>query len=314
MRGTGMRAAIATFLAAALLAVAPAGIAQQASFFRIGTAGTGGTYYPMGSLIADAISAPPGAKPCDQGGSCGVPGLVASAIGSAGSVANALAIEQGKLESGFVQGDVASWAYRGTGKWTAPPATKLRAISNLYPETLQLVATRESGIVSVADLRGKTVSLDEPESGTKVDAELVLAAAGLKPLDIRARHMAIDKAADAMRLGSLDAFFFMGGYPATTISELARQKPIRIIPIEGPLAQSILAAYPFFSTGILLAHSYEGQEKPVPTLTVGAQWLTSADQPEALIHDITAACGARRRSGDCWRGPDAAARSGWKMP
>lgn len=278
----------ATILALAILVAGPVALAQEIGFFRIGTAGTGGTYYPVGSLIAEAISAPPGSKPCDPQRRCGVPGLVASAVGTEGSVANALAIQHGRLESGFVQGDIANWAYRGTGPWTQPAATRLRAIANLYPETLHLIAREGSGIDAVSDLRGKRVSLDEPDSGTRVDAELVLGAAGLNVADLSAQYLSVERAAEAMRAGQLDAFFFIGGHPAAAISELASQSQIRVIAIDGRLAQKILSAYPFFSSGLLLAGTYAGQDKPVPTLTVGAQWLVSADQPEALVHDITA--------------------------
>lgn len=284
-----MRAAILAAVAGAALLGAASVAAQETTFFRIGTAGTGGIYYPLGGLMADAISAPVGSKPCDQGGSCGVPGLVASAIATEGSVANAAAIQDGRLESGFVQGDVAAWAFRGSAPWTAAPATKLRAIANLYPETMHLVATEASAIATIADLRGRSVSLDEQDSGTRIDAELVLGAAGLKDTDLQAQYLSVSEASDAMQQGTLEAFFFMGGYPAPAISELASQVPIRIVPIDGPLAQTILATYPFFSPGVLPTESYQGQENPVPTLTVGAQWLTSSDQPEPLIYAVTAA-------------------------
>ena len=84
--------------------------AQDMSFFRIGTGGTAGTYYPIGGLLANAISNPPGSRSCEEGGSCGVPGLVASALSSNGSVANINGIAGGTLESGFAQSDVATWA------------------------------------------------------------------------------------------------------------------------------------------------------------------------------------------------------------
>ena len=116
--------AVRALLAAALLlwfggAATRLGQAQDMQFFRIGTGGVTGTYYPIGGLIADIISNPPGARPCDKGGSCGVPGLVAIAQSSNGSVANVDAIRSGALESGFAQSDVAHWAYTGTGIYKA---------------------------------------------------------------------------------------------------------------------------------------------------------------------------------------------------
>src|SRR5216683_7015820 len=94
---------------------------QDITFFRIGTGGTVGTYFPIGGLIANAISNPPGSRPCNDGGSCGVPGLVATSVASNGSVANAAAIGAGTAQSGFVQSDVAFWAYNGTGVYDGRP-------------------------------------------------------------------------------------------------------------------------------------------------------------------------------------------------
>ena len=149
--------------------------AQDMQFFRIGTGGTAGTYYPIGGLIANAISNPPGSRACEEGGSCGVPGLVATAVASNGSVGNVNSINGGTLEAGFSQSDVAYWAQTGTGLWEGQPAVeKLRLIANLYPESIHLVARKDAGIASVADLKGKKVSLDEPGSGTLVDAKIIL--------------------------------------------------------------------------------------------------------------------------------------------
>jgi TRAP transporter TAXI family solute receptor len=164
--------------------------AQEPQFFRIGTGGTAGTYYPIGGLIGNAISIPLGSRPCEEGGSCGLPGLIATALSSNGSVANVNAIAGGALESGFVQADVATWARSGTDIWEEEPAVKnLRAIAKLYPETIHLVASAENGIAGVDDLADKTVSLDELGSGTLVDARIILEAYGLSEDDIDAQFL-----------------------------------------------------------------------------------------------------------------------------
>ena len=111
LKNSGRMAALAVCAGVATGSV----YAQEMSFFRIGTGGTAGTYFPIGGLLANAISNPPGARACDEGGSCGVPGLVATAVASNGSVANINAIAGGSLESGFSQSDVAYWAHTGTG-------------------------------------------------------------------------------------------------------------------------------------------------------------------------------------------------------
>ena len=96
-------------------------MAQDLKFFTIGTGGTAYTYYPVGGVIANAISKPPGSRPCEEGGSCGVDGLIASAVSSRGSVDNVNAISSGLRNSGFAQSDVAYWAYTGTGTMEGQP-------------------------------------------------------------------------------------------------------------------------------------------------------------------------------------------------
>ena len=137
------RGVVAAF--AGIVAVgASIAFAQAPAFFRIGTGGTAGTYYPIGGLIANAISG---------AGDKGVPGLVATAVSSNGSVANINAIQSGSLESGFTQSDVAYWAHTGTGLYDGKGKVEdLRLIATLYPETIHLVARKDAGIKSVADL------------------------------------------------------------------------------------------------------------------------------------------------------------------
>ena len=241
-----------TLLAAAALGLA--GVlgasladAQQMSFFRIGTGGTSGTYFPIGGLIANAISNPPGSRECDKGGSCGVPGMIATAVASNGSVANINGIVSGSLESGLSQSDVAYWAWSGTGVWEGKPKVEdLRAIAGLYPETIHLVARKGAGIKSPADLKGKRVSLDEPGSGTLIDARIVLAAYGLTEKDLKPEYLKPNASGDRLRDGALDAFFFVGGYPTGAISELATSSGIELVPITGPEAKKIIAENKFF--------------------------------------------------------------------
>ena len=260
----------------------------EVSFFRIGNGSTAGTYYPIGGIIATAISNPPGGAPCAEGGACGVPGLLASALASAGSVENVENVGKGAVESGFAQADVAYWAQTGTGNFAGlPPIENLRAIANLYPEALHIVARGDAGIDSIADLRGKRVSLDEPGSGTLVDARLVLDAAGLSDADLTVMHLPATRAAAAMREGKLDAFFFVGGYPSPAISQLAGQAHVKLVPIDDAVATRLLGAETFFIRDTVPQGTYRGMEGDVATLSVGALWITRADQPDDLIYAIT---------------------------
>jgi TRAP transporter TAXI family solute receptor len=261
----------------ALIIAGGTAFAQQ-SFFRIGTGGTSGTYYPIGGLIANAISAT---------GENGVEGLVATAVSSNGSVANINAIQSGASESGFSQSDVAFWAHSGTGLYDGKPKVDdLRLIATLYPETLHIVARADAGIASVADLKGKRVSIDEPGSGTIVDARLVLAAYGLTEKDITPEYLKPGPSGEKMRDGALDAFFFVGGFPAGAITELAASTKITLVPVSGPEAEKLIADNQFFAVNTVPAETYTGVGE-MQTISVAAQWVTSAKQPDDLVYNIT---------------------------
>jgi TRAP transporter TAXI family solute receptor len=148
--------------------------------------------------------------------------IVVTAQASNGSVANVNGINGGAMESGFSQADVATWAQKGTGIYEGKPNVPgLRLIANLYPESVHVVVKKGSGIKSVADLKGKRVALDEPGSGTIVNARAILAAYGVSEKDIKPEYIKPNQAGDKMKDGSLDAFFFTGGAPAGAIAELA---------------------------------------------------------------------------------------------
>lgn len=271
------------------LGIAGTAVAQELKFFTIGTGGTAYTYYPVGGVIANAISKPPGSRECGQGGSCGVDGLIASAVSSRGSVDNVNAIMSGLRNSGFAQSDVAYWAYTGTGTMEGKePAKDLRTIAALFEEHIHLVAMADSGINSVADLKGKRVSLDEPGSGTYVDANLILEANGLSLDMVTAEALKGNAASEALRNGKIDAFFVVAGYPTGSLVELASAASIKLVPIEGAGAEALTEKYGFFAASDIPEGAYEGVGT-TPTVAVGAQWFTSAAEDEELIYNITKA-------------------------
>ena len=273
----------------ALLGGASPAETQEMRFFRIGTGGVAGTYYPIGGLIADIISNPPGARPCNEGGSCGVPGLVAIAQSSNGSVANVDAIKSGELDSGLAQSDIAYWAYTGTGIFKDQGKIEnLRAIASLYPESVHLVARKDAGIETVRDLRGKRVSLDEPGSGTLVDARIILEAYGLSEADIQAEHVQSSEAVSQIRDNQLDAFIIVAGYPTGSVAELCSSVGCKLVPIDGPEVDRLLERYRFFTREVIPAGAYEGIDA-TPTISVGAQWLVGAEVDEDLVYGITKA-------------------------
>lgn len=266
-----------------------AGAAAETTYFRIGTGSTGGTYFPIGGLIANAVSSPPGSRACDRGGSCGVSGLIAVALSTQGSVENVDSIADGRLESGLTQSDIAYWAYNGAGIYRVKGRVEsLRAIANLYPESLHLVVRKDSGIRRVADLRGKRVSLGPKASGTRVDAAIVLEGHGLRADNIVPHYLKPGPAGDRLRAGKLDAFFFVAGYPAAAIATLADETDIALVPISETAAMRIRMRFPFLSGGVIPTGVYRGVGE-TPTLSVGAQWVVAASVDEEIVYGLTRA-------------------------
>jgi hypothetical protein len=261
--------------------------AEEMQLFRIGTGGVTGTYYPIGGMIAHAISNPPGDRPCEQGGSCGPSGLVIIAQSSNGSVANVEGIQRGSLESGFVQSDIAYWAYSGTGAFSNDtPFRELSSIANLYPESIHIVARRGSGIKRVRDLIGKRVSLDEPGSGTLIDAELVLSEYGISRDDFQVEFIKPGLAMQRIRDNKLDAFFIVAGYPTKAVALLAADSGVNLIPIDGPEAERLVARYRFFAQNGIPQGVYPGIPH-IETISVGAQWIVASSTDAELVYEIT---------------------------
>ncbi len=262
--------------AALLIAVGvTAAVAQTPAFFRIGTGGTAGTYYPVGGMIANAISNPPG--------------LVSTAVASNGSVANVNAIVGGNMESGFSQADVAYWAFSGTGSFDGKPKVEeLRTIANLYPESVHIIVKK--GVAkTVADLKGKRVSLDEPGSGTLINAKAILAAYGITEKDIKPEYVKPNQAADKLKDGSIDAFFITGGYPLAAVSELVTATGgVEILPLTGPEADALMKSAPFFAADEIPAGTYK-DIGAVKTLAVGAQWVTSSKISNDVVYAVVKA-------------------------
>ncbi len=280
-------------------------------FFRIGTAAITGTYFQIGAEIANAISKPPGARDCDRGGSCGVPGLVAVAQATEGSVANVLGVGQGQIEAAFSQADVATWAYRGDAPVITPskacrtaptppqngvallaktgPIRNLRVIAALYPEAVHIVARVGSGIRTLTDLKGKIAALGEAGSGTLAETRLVLHAAALQECQIKAQYLRLSDATALIENKKLDAFFMMAGAPVPAITEAASMERVRLVPIAGKQRDAMLHAYPFITATIIPGATYPAIDSETPTVAVPALFLTSAAVPDDLVYGITKA-------------------------
>lgn len=283
-----------TLIAFAALATAMAfgtAQAQEMKFFKIASGSAGGTYFPMAGILANAVSNPPGSRPCEKRGSCGVPGLVAIAMSANGSVANVNSIQSGAVDSGFVQSDVTYWAYTGTGVFAGkPPLKKLRVIANLFPEHIHIVVRKDSPFQKLTDLKGKRIGIGLQASGAKVGAVLILEAHGMKEnVDYQAEYLNSKQSIDRIRDGQLEAMITVTGYPQSAISELATTVGARLLSISQDMADAVKKVAPFYSDAKIPAGVYQGIDTDTKTIAVGAQWLVSADTSDDLVYAITKA-------------------------
>jgi hypothetical protein len=257
--------------------------------FQISTGSTSGTYFPVGEVLAQLLSHPPGVARCEAVYLCGPAGLVMSTRASEGSVANVLAVNTGMVSSGLAQSDVVALAVAGEGPFRkAGPATSLRVIANLYGEDVHLLAGKNANIKSVADLRGKRVGLSTEGSGTIVTARAVLAAYRVPEKSITANHDGAERALALMQQGKLDAMFFVGGTPVSLLSQVLEENTAVLVPIDGAGRKRLLAKEPYLNAHAIAQGTYGGTPA-VDTVSVDALWITAATEPDAEIYGITKA-------------------------
>jgi TRAP transporter TAXI family solute receptor len=277
--------------AAVLAAVAfgTSAFGQETSFFRIGTGGAGGTYYPIGGLIANAISNPPGSRPCEEGGSCGVPGLVAIAQSTNASVHNNSAVQSGGMEAGLTGSSTLYAQFKGLGDFEGKAAQDLRVIANLFPEEAQIVLPLDSEIDSIEDLRGKSVSIGEAGSGLQVAALEILANFGITSDDFTPVELNNAQAAERLADGQIDAYFAMAGTPTAAIVQLASTSGMKLLSFSDAELDKIEASFPYYARTVIPADTYEGQDEPVETFGINTILATNANLSDDLIYKVTKA-------------------------
>ncbi|MCG8625173.1 MAG: TAXI family TRAP transporter solute-binding subunit [Proteobacteria bacterium] len=273
---------------AGLLMVGQA-FAQDAQFFRIGTGSAGGTYFPIGGTIANGISAPPGARACDKGGQCGVPGLIAIAQSTTASVFNNAAVQNGELEAGLAAADVTRSMYRGEGKFEGKAHPKLRIVANLFPEDLHLVLPKGDSIGDLGDLKGKRVGIAQAGSGTQVAVLQMLDAWGVNRDNIDEAELNNSQSAEQLADGQLDAYFYAAGWPVAAMVQLASTKGMDLHSFSRRDLRKINDIIPAYIPSEIPAGVYEGVDYDVKTPAVSALLVVSSDLSTDLVYGITKA-------------------------
>jgi TRAP transporter TAXI family solute receptor len=265
---------------AALTAGLASGVvnAQERVFFGIATGGTGGTYYPLGGMLAQVIS---------NSGEVNGKKLSATAETGNASVSNAGLLGRGAIESAFVAADVLDAAYNGKNQFEGKAITNLRALGALYPETVQLVA--QPGVNRFEDLKGKSVSSGSPGSGQWQLLGDLLTAHGMTRDDIKEDYSSFSQSAEKLKDGNLDASLITAGSPTSSIVELSNGHDVNIVPLNGAAIKKLQITQPYYASTLLPAGTYKGIDKDVETLAVRAIWATHADLSEDIAYAVTKA-------------------------
>ena len=266
------------FIAIALVLVMALGLVacgNAGTKMTMGTGGSAGTYYAFGGVLGKQIDTDTSVK--------------VTVVTSDGSKANILGIDAGDYQMGTVQSDVMAYAWEGTRSFEEDgKIDSFRVIGGLYAEAVQL-ATVNPEIKTVADLKGKKVSIGAPSSGVYFNAVDVLSAAGLTVDDIDAQYQDFAASADALKDGKIDAAFIVAGAPTTAISDLSVSKDVYMVPIDGEIAAAMKESNPFYTEYVIPAGTYAGQEADVTTMAIKATLIVSANASEEDVYNIAKA-------------------------
>ncbi len=247
-------------------------------YVKIATGSPTGIYYTAGIAIADLINSDTQEKNLDV-----------FVKATPGSNYNIDAISEGKFEFGFAQADKTYQASHGIGQWKNAPQSKLRVVCSLYPETVTLLTTANSGIHSVEDLKGKIVSVGPLGSGSRENALDILRYKGMTPhQDFQMETFNIAEASHQFSKGNIDAFFFTVGHPNGTLVEVTNHKlPIRFIPITH--TKALIKDAPYYSRVTIPTAFYPrvSNHENVPTVGTLATLLTSADVSDEVVYQMT---------------------------
>lgn len=261
-----------TLAGVALLAAGPAHAQQQ--YVNILTGGTSGVYYPMGVAMSQIFSkAMPNAK--------------VSVQATKASAENLNLLQSGRGELAFALGDAVSDAWKGDADaGFKTKLNKLRGVAGIYPNYIQIVASADSGIKTLADLKGKRISVGAPKSGTELNARAIFKAAGLTYNDFaKVEYLPFGESVELMKNRQLDATLQSAGLGVSSLRDLATSIKMVVVPI--PQDVVLKVGDPAYQSGVIPANTYEGQTANVPTAYVQNFLVTRADAPVDMVYTMT---------------------------
>ncbi len=263
----------AAFAAAAALAVSLTAPARADGFVNVLTGGTSGVYYPLGVALSQLYGE-------------GIPGVKVQVQATKASIENLNLLQQGRGEIAFALGDSLRDAWEGnTEAGFKAKLDKLRGIAAIYPNHIQIVALKASGVKAIADLKGKSLSVGAPKSGTELNARTIFAASGLKYADLgKVEYLPFAESVDLMKNRQLDATLQSAGLGVASIRDLSTSVETVIVAVDEATVKKIGAPY---VPAVIPAGTYQGQSEAVPTAAVGNFLVTHADVPEEVVYRMT---------------------------
>lgn len=247
----------------------------------IGTASTGGTWYPLGGGVANIINK-------------NVTGYFAAAHPSGASIENIRAISKKQDAISLSMPDTAFHAYKGMEAFANKPVKELRGLMSTYPIDIQFFALANGGIKSISDLKGKKVAVGAPGSGTEAMARYVLNVFGMTYDDIQEQFLSATETTEALKDGNIDAGIVTLGTPAPALIDLATQRDILFLDIDPVIADKINKEFPAYFPTVIPAGTYKGQSKPHHTLSWMGLFVVHQDMNDQLAYDILKALFAHK--------------------
>lgn len=271
-----MKKVIIVTIVAILAALSLTAVASAATYMSVATGGTTGTYYAVGGALASAVTKE-GKIQCT------------AETGNA-SVANVNLIATKGIEIAFVQNDITYWAVNGQLMFEGKPIKNIRAVASLYPEHIQVVTAKESGINKISDLKGKRVGVGAPGSGVEGDVQAIFKVAGLTYGDLKkADFLDFAATASCFKDNQIDAGFVVAGYPTAAIMDLTTTKDVNLLSFDAAFLKKLHKAYPFFVASKIPAKTYRGIDKDTMTPAVMAILITNDSVPEEDIYNFLTA-------------------------
>lgn len=260
-------------LTAALFAASTAVSVRAETFINVLTGGTSGVYYPLGVALSKIY----GEK---------IPDVRTQVQSTKASVENLNLLQKGRGEIGFALGDSVKLAWEGNAEAGFPQKLdKLRAIAAIYPNYIQIVASKDSGVKSFQDLKGKGLSVGAPKSGTELNARAIFGALNMSYDDLgKTEYLPFSESVELIKNRQLDATLQSAGLGVASIRDLAASLPIQMVAVPAEVAEKLGAPY---VAAEIPAGTYDGQTEAVPTLAVRNILVTHSGVSDEVAYQMT---------------------------